>query len=311
MLPMDRLDPLDPRLVVPLADREIVDLYQKALAIQEARKKETHPYLRDEAIEFDVWETSLFAFDFVVVCGLIVWSTKQIQIDLPSAIPFVFVCWVIYSLIFYLLAKRSGRFAIGPLGYLQPGRVQPGRKSSAVDPNNPEVLATVIEYISDTPIARAEELRTAIKAHRSQLQRTLEELPALVESFDREILVAENDEMLLILNSRRDSADEALRRLRQVDENLSTQYDEADLAIQPLVKMRTQFERYRKLSSSLTRIQAAYELVEEGEDKVRENRVELHALYASSMSAQAKLAEIQSMMDASELAREEVRQLMG
>jgi hypothetical protein len=51
--------------------------------------------------------------------------------------------------------------------------------------------------------------------------------------------------------------------------------------------------------------------VEEGEDKVRENRVELYALYASSMSAQSKLAEIQSVMDASELAQEEVRQLMA
>jgi len=308
---MDRLDPLDPRLVVPLADREIVDIYQKAIAIQEAKKKEAHPYLRDEVVEYDVWETSLFAFDFVILCGLIIWTTKQIQTDLPSAIPLVVVCWVLYSVTFYLLARRAGRFAVGPLGYLQPGRRRAVRKPTGIDPNNPEVLATVIDYISETPIARAEELRTAIKAHRGQLQRTLEELPSLVESFDREIRVAENDEMLLILNSRRDSADEALRRLRQVDENLASQYDEADLAIQPLVRMRDQFERYRKLSRSLTRIQAAYELVEEGEDKVRENRVELYALYASSMSAQSKLAEIQSVMDASELAQEEVRQLMA
>jgi hypothetical protein len=102
-----------------------------------------------------------------------------------------------------------------------------------------------------------------------------------------------------------------LNRLRQVEENLASQDEEAELAIQPILRMRDQFERYRQLSQSLSRIQAAHDLASTGEDKVRDNRLELRALYASSMSAQARLAEIQSIMDSTELAREEVRQLMA
>jgi hypothetical protein len=305
------MDPLDPRMVVPFSDHEIVELHQRATAARKAADLEAHPYLRDPAADQEHWEFMFFLADFGIFVALVLFAVNAIKNELPAQIPTVAVCMCAIPILFFFLSRRYERSAIGPLGYIDLCRRGATRKPVAIDPNSPAVLATVIEYISETPIARSEALRTEIKHHRAQLGYTLENLPALVESFEREIRVAENEELLLILQSRRDAAKEALDRLRQVDENLESQYEEAELAVQPLLKMRNQFARYRELSESLSRIQAAYDLVAEGEEKVRDNRLELRALYASSMSAQAKLAEIQSMMDATELAREEVRQLMA
>ncbi len=302
-------------MVVPLSDAEIVELYEKSVAARDNSLREADPAVSDPVVENEHWGFMYFLADIAIFASLVLYVTSTFG---RGSIPFsvaAMLCLCMIPIVFVLLnlflPGRSGRFSIGPVGFFTRPVQVAARAPKKVDPNNPTVLATVIDYIGETPIVRSKALQREITTYRSQLKQTLEELPPLIESFEREIRVAENEELLLILQTRRDAAQEALDRLRHVDENLASQHDEAEVAIQPILRMRDQFERYRQLSQSLSRIQAAHDLANTGEDKVRDNRLELRALYASAMSAQAKLAEIQSIMDATELAREEVRQLMA
>jgi hypothetical protein len=310
------MDPFAPRMVVPFSDGEIIDLYQQAMAARLAESRAAEKDSNDQVVDDEHWGFIYFLADFAILAALTLFTTFTFARYSPAmAVIAAIICCAVPILFFLLtivVSNPSRKFAIGPVGYFmqrQPARTEPPLVK--IDPSSPAVLSIVIDYISETPINRSKALKSAIEGNRAQLKRTLSELPQLVDSFEREIRVAESDDLLLILQSRRDAAKEALSRLRKVDENLESQYKEAELAVQPLVKMRSQFERYRQLSQSLSRIQAAHDLAVTGEDQVRDNRLELRALYASSVTAQARLAEIQSLMDATELAREEVRQLMA
>jgi uncharacterized membrane protein YccC len=289
-MPLNFEDEFDPRSATPFTDAEIRDLYQEALlrGTHLERPQNQSPIDRNLWLYDSLVWTLLLVFPFML---------RRLFAPLALAIPIFIVC---YAVGVYF---RSQQFPFGPFtikAFRQRRPNKPGKVSDM------EMLAIVVDYLVEEPVRYASDIRRRIEHDRNEIAVAITELDQIDAQLRDDLRDAQEETLYKLLVSRKDVMERTLERLRELDAELASQQREANEAVRPVLDMKEQFERLRKITASLGRIRSAHGIGERGDQVMSEHRTELQALRQIAFSAISKLQEINRIVEAHERARDEL-----
>jgi DNA repair exonuclease SbcCD ATPase subunit len=288
-------DELEPRSAIPLSDAEIKDIYVRAAKVRPVRytrAERNRAHLADAAV--------LFAALILVAVLAGVFRTL-------AEILGVSVTAFILGTLLYGSQQWKKRTPVGYFTYRLFHRGED--RLPNFDPSDTQVLAVVVDHISKLPLDVSNHLKARIEKDRRAIAESLHELRQIEQSLRDELNKGVDPPMRLLLESRRETSLTALDRLMALDSTLAVQLREASEAVRPILQMKEKFEQLRRLGASLSRIQAAHGLLSSGESNTEEYRLELQVLRAAVSEANAKLHDIQRLVEAQEHAQDELARL--
>jgi hypothetical protein len=297
----------DARMVLPLTDDEIRELYFEAQATLD------EPPVADADPASELFRRLQLIDLSVVVAAVFLWIVTTAT-STPTTPNIVWIATVAVIVVGAILAKLGERWPIGPLSLVQflwmkANRQRFRRSEPDVDLTDEGVLRLVVRYLTEAPIRKAEQLCTQVEAQRYAIRDSLTEMRDVVSSIGSELESTEDSSVRLLLESKKETARRCIQKLRSLEAELARQGEQAIWAVRPLRELSEKFDRISRVSASLARIQQAHGLIEETEEAIGENRVQLHLLQSISLKAAARLREIEQMVNAHEAAKAEVEAL--
>lgn len=274
----------DPRSAIPLSDAELARL------AMEAQVDTVQP-------NADSMLLAVFA-DFALWGVLLYFASRSISGD--PIVAFFLAIGLSLTVLWLLFVNKQ---VLGPVSYIVKRKA---RTAVKLDLSSTATLSRIVDHIVAAPLRHSRELQLRVEADRHAIHQSLQELQQIETSLRDELASAEEESVQMLLQSRRESAQAAILKLRLLDSELGQQVQQALEAVRPVLEMKQKFERLRNLGDSLRRIQSAHGLADEAAGRAAETRLELQLLQAKVTAAQAKLYEISRIVEAQELARHEL-----
>lgn len=300
------------RKLVPYTDEEICEIYHRATEVERAEEVEVAKEAaatqdpEDSVVPFSV----VFA-DAVLNCAFLAFVTELVtKGESVTAVLFIGSAAMFITLMSGLCGYPYGLFSHAATEKKTAPKLMRKIRRQRVNVEDPEVLATVMRFMSREPLLKSEELVEEIAYQRQMITSSLEDLKEAARALDQEIATSESDDIKLLLTGQRAAADEYIRQLSETDQALADQQNQALEAVRPVNDILNRIARIGRINETFERVRAAHQMVEYGQESLTMNKLELNVLVQASRAAMARLADLEGLVKATQAARGELEASM-